>query len=254
MVHRTPDSPNGRNVDPDAPTAQHDLTQPLVPQPGDYDPAGPNGLHRHDGESADFHRRGDEPHYHDPASGIVVFFDPPASDRAGAGWFDAAVSGENQPTADLLPAAATDAAAAPGAVGSSGRDGHAGTGRPLPPRAPNGEFRPRAWADLPPLEVDPDDLPDFDTYLDEFWTRQAERLEHLAVSVDIVNADGDNHQAFLDDGFELVERLDEQMAFAAAVDQPGLPIFAAAATATAYRQAVATGLFPEPAQIEGGGS
>jgi hypothetical protein len=228
VSNRTPTSPNGRNVDTDAPTAQHDLTQPLVPQPGDYDPAGPNGLHRHDGEAAGFHRRGDEPHYHDPTSGIVVFFDPSASDRAGAGWFDAAVSGENQSTADLVPAAATDAAAAPGAVGGSGRDGHAGTGRPLPPRGPDGKFVSPAWGGL---------LVDVDLRLEDLDAQaaavEANCYDHADLVTDtslaVFDAEVEATLTTMDDLAELLRRQDACMAFADAAAERGL-----ATAATAY--------------------
>jgi hypothetical protein len=53
-----------------------EATQPTwkAPEPGSYEPPDKTGHHAHDGKR-ELHAQGDRPHYHDPDSNIVVFFD-----------------------------------------------------------------------------------------------------------------------------------------------------------------------------------
>jgi hypothetical protein len=172
MANRTPTSPNGRNADTDAPTAQHDLTQPLEAA---YDPAGPDGLHRHDGGRAELHQQGGRPHIH-ADDGTVVFLHPSATDRAEAGWFESQVSSDpDQPTADLTPASGVASA------GSQPRDGDdAGAGRPLARDPATGRFLPRHAA--------PDLFADVDL-----------RLEDLDAQADAVEANCFGHAELVTD-------------------------------------------------------
>jgi hypothetical protein len=140
-MNRTPTSGNG-NVDPDEPTVVHDRTLEFELS---YDPAGTDGKHRHGDGQAHLHKRGDEPHWHKPDDGAVVFFDTPADDRPQDGWFGS-VSRADQP-ADPAPASSVASA------GPRPRDGgDAAPGRPTSlVRDSRGRFTPKPT--IPPMSA-----------------------------------------------------------------------------------------------------
>jgi hypothetical protein len=167
------------------PTSHHDdqPTEPMPvwtpPEPGDYAPPDSRGHHAHDGER-ELHAQGDRPHYHDPDSGIVVFFDLAAPAPTGA------ASEVDPPPAASMGDAATpgvgDAARArpagpqPRADGSGGT---AGAGRPNRARDEQGRFigrsREKTPAPLPTVVALEHALIDVDA--DLFLAGQHRKLE-----------------------------------------------------------------------------
>jgi hypothetical protein len=136
------------------PTSHHDdqPTEPMPvwtpPQPGDYRYL-TGTIHEHDADiTTSKHPQGDRPHYHDPDSGIVVFFAAPAPTGAAA-------------EVDPPPAASMGDAATPG-VGDAARarpagpgpradgsGGTAGAGRPNRARDELGRFIGRSREKVP---------------------------------------------------------------------------------------------------------
>jgi hypothetical protein len=109
MANRTPTSD-------DDPTVVHEATEQFefrVPEPGSYERSGPGwkNYHRHDGKQ-ELHPQGDRPHYHDPQSGIVVFFDSDPTERLDPTAIQTAVD-QLGPRDVLPPAAPAPTGAAP---------------------------------------------------------------------------------------------------------------------------------------------
>jgi len=140
MANRTPTSHDDQPTEP--------MPAWTPPQPGDYEYTGVADTdhdtdHKHGGKF-EFHPQGDRPHYHDPDSGILVFFAAPAPTGAA-------------PKVDPTPAGVPDPGegsepSAPFGDPGAGSD-TAGSGRPPRARDEHGRFvgtsRPAAVATLP---------------------------------------------------------------------------------------------------------
>jgi hypothetical protein len=154
MANRTPtsDDPTAAALDAydpndeDEDTAEEVAPAWTAPQPGSYERRGPDTQHRHDGGRDEFHHQGNLPHYHDPDSGILVFFDLAVPAPNGAAT-----------TADPTPAGVPDPGegsepSAPFGDPGAGSD-TAGSGRPPRARGPDGRFvgnsRPAVPVSLP---------------------------------------------------------------------------------------------------------
>jgi hypothetical protein len=148
----------------------------LTPKPGDYAPPDSRGHHAHDGER-ELHAQGDRPHYHDPDSGIVVFFDSAAPAPTGAASEVDPHPATSAHSEAATPADAMGMAAEPALTSGSG--GTAGAGRPNRARDEQGRFigrsREKAPAPLPTVVALEHALIDVDA--DLFLAGQHRKLE-----------------------------------------------------------------------------